>query len=424
MRDASGMHRQRRPGVLQSPRPRRRQGDHVIHTNSKKRHGVTIIDVTVLLSTMTSITSVLLVAGPSVQDDAMVTRSGSNLRNLAVSNDTYAIDWANRQFTAVPDDIGIVGGNSTFYSQEVGCMEQLIAGEDAQGEIWGWWRGGGLCRDQYPGDQVTWEACFERLYLPMDFDRPSLGSFRLPTLMAFNAYVGDRWYDPVFWAPKDAVSLDLAKTMFDQDSGFGFTEKTLPGTWEDLPPLGGEGGIALSSYVWSPAAMYHPTVFDKCGFNDPSRIPIAYKSPATTQCKFPSLKTRMIEYHWLQNAPGTPSRFKHEGDPTWLFSQGLSSMPAMCFFDGHVDTITITQMVVSDTLIREMSEGAALIGKGPCEGYKVPLNEWQNGLWSRDTPLGAGGYFSAEAIGGVSTGAHVVTTDGIRGRDVVSLENP
>ena len=42
------------------------------------------------------------------------------------------------------------------------------------------------------------------------------------------------------------------------------------------------------------------------------------------------------------------------------------------------------------------------------------------GLWSRDTYLGEDGYFIDYGYDQAATSFHILTTDGIRGRDVVS----
>jgi hypothetical protein len=42
------------------------------------------------------------------------------------------------------------------------------------------------------------------------------------------------------------------------------------------------------------------------------------------------------------------------------------------------------------------------------------------GLWSRDTPLGNNGYFVEHGFDGSPISHHILTTDGIRGRDTIS----
>ena len=43
-----------------------------------------------------------------------------------------------------------------------------------------------------------------------------------------------------------------------------------------------------------------------------------------------------------------------------------------------------------------------------------------HGLWSRDTPFGTDGYFIPEGYDFSSTSFHILTTEGIRGRDTVA----
>ena len=45
-----------------------------------------------------------------------------------------------------------------------------------------------------------------------------------------------------------------------------------------------------------------------------------------------------------------------------------------------------------------------------------------DGLWSRDTPYGANGVWSNEAIGGFYNSAHLLTTEGILGRDLLQAK--
>lgn len=40
-----------------------------------------------------------------------------------------------------------------------------------------------------------------------------------------------------------------------------------------------------------------------------------------------------------------------------------------------------------------------------------------DGLWSRDTPFGVDGYFGAQAFDDTRNSFHILTTDGITGRD-------
>ena len=73
---------------------------------SWNRNGFTIVELLVVVSIIALLIAILLPAIGKARDAARVTQSAANLRNIAVANDTYASDWADRQFTAVPDDVG------------------------------------------------------------------------------------------------------------------------------------------------------------------------------------------------------------------------------------------------------------------------------------------------------------------------------
>ena len=103
----------------------------------ERRRGFTIVELLVVVSIIALLIAILLPAIGKARDAARITQSQGNMRNLAVSNDTYASDWADRQFTACPDDVGIVGGNGVAYGEQIGCMGQMLTGYDANGALWG-----------------------------------------------------------------------------------------------------------------------------------------------------------------------------------------------------------------------------------------------------------------------------------------------
>lgn len=361
--------------------------------------GFTIVELLVVVSIIALLIAILLPAIGKARDAARVTQSAANLRNLAVANDTYSSDWSGRQYTAVADDIGLAGGDPVFYNEQVSCMPQQLVGYDYQGQLWGWWCAGGLCPNYPQGFELP---NFNFAYKPFNYS--SGGAFRIPNCKAFNAYVGERWYDPIFWAPKDSYPLRTAEKYFIYPDEF--TTNT-----------SGSQTVAYSSYVWSPAAMWSPEVHSKCGFKDPSSMPAGYRSPAVGQCRFPDLKTRMLEHHWLQNTEIDKNPSFSGDDPSWLFNHGYNSKPVTMFFDGHVAVVGVTDAMEADTRARKQASDNNLCGL--CSGQ----GECQEGLWSTDTPLGTNGYYgqySYDTI--VNTSYHILTTDGILGRDVIGAK--
>jgi prepilin-type N-terminal cleavage/methylation domain-containing protein len=373
-----------------------------------RSRGFTIVEILVVVSIIALLIAILLPAIGKARDAARQTQSSGNLRNLAVANMTYASDWGDRQFTGCPDDLGIVSGDPVAYNSSVGCMGQLLAGYDQNGSLFGAWCGGSLCPNWVSGDDLQWSLTFHLLYQPISYNVPQaaiiFGGFRTPNNKAFNNYVGNRFYDPIFWAPKDTIPLRLAEPFFEFPEEF-----RVPENENEV------SRIVWSSYIWSPSAMFHPEVHSSCGWRNPREFAAAYKSPAVGQCRFPELKTWMLEHHWLQHNESEANPSFDGEDPSWMFNQGYNSSPITMFFDGHVAPAGTRAAMDADGRARVLSEQNNLCGT--CDAG----SNCQTGLWNRDTQFGADGYYQQYAYDTlVDTSFHILTTNGIRGRDFLS----
>ena len=69
--------------------------------------------------------------------------------------------------------------------------------------------------------------------------------------------------------------------------------------------------------------------------------------------------------------------------------------------DGHIELLGVRQHLRADGRMRT----------------QTGVEEW--GLWSQDTPWGEDGYLSAYGFDQATTSFHILTTDGIRGRDTL-----
>jgi prepilin-type N-terminal cleavage/methylation domain-containing protein/prepilin-type processing-associated H-X9-DG protein len=362
-----------------------------------RRPAFTIVELLVVVAIISLLIAILLPALGRARDAALITQSLANLRNLAAANATYGADYSDRQFTAAGDDFGVVQGNCTTYINTVTCPPQQIAGWDMNGGLWGFWLGGGMCPPNYPGNCGNWI-----IYWPNEwsFANGMFGYWRLPNYKAFNNYVNGRYYDPVFWAPKDLVWISQAHPGFQYPGEF-------------IPPSAVGGTSIRSTYVWSPAACWNPDVLSRKGFKQPSTLPAAWKCPSAGQAKYPELKTRMIEHSWLQNQDGGSLNPAFAGGASpWLFNQGYSSTPNAMFFDGHVAAIAVSEVMDADRRMRASWDGAA--GAPPATG---------RGLWHTGTPFGADGYYQQYSFDMLAdTSFHVLTTDGILGRDILGAK--
>ena len=233
------------------------------------------------------------------------------------------------------------------------------------------------------------------------------GGFRTPNNKAFNSYVGSRFYDPIFWAPKDVIPLRLAEPYFEYPEEFRVPESEAE-----------VGRIVWSSYIWSPSAMFHPDVHSPCGWNNPRTFPAAYRSPSLGQCRFPDLKTWMLEHHWLQNNESEANPSFDGEDPSWMFNQGYNSVPMTLFFDGHVGATGVREAMDADVRARKLYDQNGLCSLCP------PSSECESGLWSRGSQFGTDGYYQQYSYDNlVDTSYHILTTGGITGRDVLSNTN-
>ena len=82
-----------------------------------------------------------------------------------------------------------------------------------------------------------------------------------------------------------------------------------------------------------------------------------------------------------------------------LADGSTESTPATLFFDGHVEVTGVAAAQRADGRVREQTG---------------------DGLWSRDTPLGTNGYFIDASYDDAATSYHILTSEGIRGRDFIA----
>ena len=249
------------------------------------------------------------------------------------------------------------------------------------------------------------------LNLPVNFNTAftnGFGSFRLPNVQQFNQYVNSKFYDKVFYAPKDNI---VVSSVEGANANWNCFDD--PQEYCDRPAVAGYGEIpAWSSYCLSPAGMFNPNIFARpttpgaSGYVNPWSRGGGFRSPAASQCRFPDLKTRMLEHHWLQarraECNGNFAGGSSYACTPYFFNHSWESSPMTLFYDGHVGSVGCRKAERADARIREQSNGAY-------------------GLWSRDTPWGNDGYFLGDGYAGgqSDTSFHILTTEGILGRDIL-----
>ena len=177
----------------------------------KRNRAFTIIELLVVVSIIALLVGILLPAIGKARDQAKVSISQANVRNLATAHGSYGAEWNDRQLTFVNDNISTYGtgiGNafSNYWSQHGG------GGESTQhpGVILGYgvyWRTGVYRLLMYRTGSNCANAALTQ---PIEFTgagcNPALayfGSFRLINAEQMHQYVSGRFYDQIFYAPKD-----------------------------------------------------------------------------------------------------------------------------------------------------------------------------------------------------------------------------
>lgn len=373
-----------------------------------RRTAFTIVELLVVTGIIALLIAILVPAIGRARDGAKRSESEANLRNIGIAQNTYASEWNDRQLTHAVDDVVTYGlnpdGGGTTTAAAAGQAYRLKRSKDVPGIALGWGHDlNGVNRfwafNFNPDFPTNWG-----LQAPYIFDqsdpKANLGWFRLLNAKALHDHLGGRFYDRIFYAPKDVIVLD-------------HVEAALEAPWEYVATDAQQGPgliptIGYSSYVTSPAALFSPEVLggpSSGGYHDPWSLPAGLRCPSMSQARHPSLKTHVIEHHWLQGQRGgcNPA---FAGGPTtyaecepWYFNHAAESQPASLFYDGHVEAVGVRQAERADSRVAAQSDA---------------------GLWHRGTPLGVDGYFIQAAYDDANTSFHILTVDGILGRDVVS----
>jgi prepilin-type N-terminal cleavage/methylation domain-containing protein len=374
-----------------------------------RRNGFTIIELLVVISIIALLISVLLPAIGNARDTAWINVSKNNLRQVGVALFTYAADWSDRQLTYVRDSIGLYGGNVAAYSTAIyGSGE----GADVHPPMvvgWAWVNG------EYTG---PWGVQVGKAnvagFQPLNFpDTPGGGGsvtghgwFRHGIQRKpLHDYLNGRFHDPIYYAPKDRTIIERVEPCFEMPGEYiiGAQEGGLDPTNECWL------WINYTTYCMSVAGLYSPTVFSENDeglfWTPPWTLPSGYRVPSYGQVKYPTLKTHVLEFRWLQNLKAACNG-SFSGCEPYYFNHSFESSPVTLFFDGSVRMMNVMEAMSSDRRSLRQTGG----------------DEDGHGLWSRDTSFLEDGYFIPEGYDFVETSFHILTIDGVRGRDTTGAQ--
>ncbi|MHC4129152.1 MAG: type II secretion system protein [Planctomycetota bacterium] len=357
--------------------------------------GFTIIELLVVVSIIALLVGILLPAIGKARDNARINTSKSNLRQMGVAHKTYAADWADRHLTLHRDNLGLYGGDVEAYNNAIYGSAAGPSGFELHPPIVGGW---GYTSS---GDYVAWAYWTNQnnrvMFQPLGFTggpgAEHWGWFRYGVQpKPFSDYLNGKYHDPVYFAPKDETTLDVLEDCFD-----------VPGEFVAFPD---DCNPAWSSYALSAAGLFNPMVFADNGqgvyWNAPWEMPGGYRVPSFGHVRYPTLKTHMLEHSWLQNAK-VPCNDAFSGCEPYYFNHSYLSMPVTLFYDGSVRIMGVMEALSSDNRHS---------GQHP-DGI---------GLWTRDTPFGDDGYLIADGYDFSAASFHVLTTEGVRGRDTLGRE--
>ena len=357
------------------------------------RNGFAGADLVAAIIATVLFTAVVIPVVAGGRGDAMVEESMNNLKLLGFAHVLYAAEWDGRQITFAKDNLSEwadVGDYNDAHgcadNSDPGCHPPVLSGWCDDG-LFGYWT-----------TLTPHRWAVEPIGFPGGQGILAFGNCRILNAGQFHQYVNGRFYDAAFYAPADNVALDLAEPLFDDPREFVCTQAGNPPIW--------------ISYVMSPAAMFHPDVMRSNaagGWQDPWEIDHGHEAPGFFQADFPTLKTLMIEHHWLQGPPAdcNPNAQVTFGGicEPYYFNQGLDSAPVTLFYDLSVRQLPNAEVLGADQQVLKDTGGV-------------------DGLWHRGTPFGEDGYYISQGFDGVPLSHHILTTDGIKGRDTLGEQRP
>jgi hypothetical protein len=344
---------------------------------------------------------------------SMVDMSLDNLRVLGAADAAYAGDWNGRQWTGINDTLAAYGAEASQAFASFNSGEGIGSPYRHPPITLGWAPLNGEGQLLFFAYRTNGNIANARLCEPIVFDGPNFqvngyfGSFRIANDVRYTPYIGSQFYDQRFYAPADTVVQPLIEPLLDQ-----------PFEYVDRPPSPGFGDVPYwAGYVRSAAAMFDPAVMETRrttpdgpvgGWIDPWSLDTGMRSPAMSQARYPHLKTAMLEHHWIQGAPDDPcnpgiASGTYGGCEPYYFNHAAASAPATLFFDGSTRLLPNREVLDADAAVQAANGGAGF-----------------DGLWSRSTPFGEDGYFGEVSFDGTRVSHHVLTADGILGRDTVN----
>jgi prepilin-type N-terminal cleavage/methylation domain-containing protein len=370
-----------------------------------KHRGFTLVELMVVISIIALLVGILLPAISRARDNAKIGQSKSNVRNIKTAHDMYSNDHKGLIWTGTPENLasgpdgswtGLTCGNALgqwrnrYWTSDAGKFTILPGVWPCETDGGGHW-----FALNFPSHIVPY--CFPQGLCKSEWGLDRVGTFRFTNSRQIAEYMEDKCYHKAFWAPKDRILQRALQQCWDDDGTF--CETSLVGGANsplDIPLL-----LQPSSYGLSPPNMVNPNVYripndneePTESFADPLSFPAGFRAATMAQSKFGSLKTFLMEMHWMQNlttgecgprwedaitSPQYHTAAGSNNENSWsyagcypnYFNASWRSAPVACFVDGHVDLIKVEDAEKHDYVVADGNDSA-----GGLAGYK--------GLWHR-----------------------------------------
>jgi prepilin-type N-terminal cleavage/methylation domain-containing protein len=346
----------------------------------------TLVELLVVISIIALLVGILLPAISRARDNAKISQSKSNIRNIYNAHIMYSNDHNDRPFTATPEVMSSGPDGSWCHLTAQQATTQWRArywsgstGTDSWTVLPGIWNcetgtGGHWFPFDFPCHIFPY--CYPEGKTVSIWGYPRVGTFRFTNSRQIAEYMEDKCYHKAFWAPKDRVIIREISQCWDGD-----------GTYCNTTLLGGSADLDIplllqpSTYGLSPPAMVNSACYrkpvenedPKDAFTDPMDIMTGFKAPSMGQGKFTSQKSFLMEMHWLNNqtsgecgpnwsdstvatyhvadGDNNEDSWSYDGCYPHYFNASFRSSPVTIMRDGSVTQISVEMAEKDDYVI-------------------------------------------------------------------------
>jgi prepilin-type N-terminal cleavage/methylation domain-containing protein len=391
--------------------------------NKYKNTGFTIVELLVVISIIALLIGILVPAVQKARDSAKVTQSKSNIHNVTIALQNYALDHGDRNFSTAPDNLS---GGSRIGMHIEDAIDALNPDNYDKTEVMG------ISLGEYQasnrpvvyyigmfaggGNETGGIApyCFRSGKTTSSTSKIGYGVWRYPNAGRVADYMQGRPLHKVYFAPKDIVPARALEAC--TEAAGSYCPSTEMVSVNGL--LGSNDALwtsnmlqAPSSYCISPALMYSPSVYQ---WNpaasrlprDPMDIPRGFKPPSTDQARYPSHKTWVMEHNWLQNLDNNDCGINWGG--SWFMGgEGTWDGCEPEHFNSSRHSEPVTSLADGSTTLFKVADAAA-------DSITVANNDFLNsqGLWLKSMSFDPGGYYSGSGTDWVEWSGHSHTLDG------------